>query len=457
MSIIIPNSTGEMDELYPIAEYDGNTKGLAHRLGEFPKETFPEVHKVLYDPRITPEMREKIRLYLILVLWHPLHSQMAFQVDMGQLTWPWPIFGEDAVKIAAIVQSILNPADSIDKAVISELCQKLKMFYSEGYDEAEKQEKLNLPPNTLFVTARQFTTETPTEIQWLVEDLIPQGWAVVISGLPHAGKSLITLDLARAILTGEKFLGNEVKKGKVMLLCLDDDRTLIAQRMREFGFDQSEDLHIYAGRWDEILVMNQLSAALNEIKPSLIVVDTLIKTIPKMAGAENDSATMDESIEKFLRLTTTLPEPATVVFITHSKKSGESGARGSSATPGAAPLAIHAEKITEGVLNLQWDWKLQPIENLVVEYCGDRFQLKGENTNKVKAAMKTEKLEKSVNDWLNQATEDEQRTIEGIRKGTSHNPNDIRNFLKKSDRHYSTDIKTPKGQKKQLWHQKDNV
>jgi replicative DNA helicase len=142
-------------------------------------------------------------------------------------------------------------------------------------------------------------------------------------------------------------------------LSLDDPRAIAESDERMAPFLDTKHVHLFTERWreDHCPILSEAAA---EIKPTLIVVDTLIKTVPagRGKGAENDAGVMNGVIERFTDLAA--PSSATVWLIHHTNKGGEM--RGSSAIDGACQQVLSATKDQKGVVTLDVNWKYRSID-----------------------------------------------------------------------------------------------
>jgi RecA-family ATPase len=131
--------------------------------------------------------------------------------------------------------------------------------------------------------------------RWIVSDWIPEGATTLLGGDGGAGKSLIGIQLAAAVATGNPWLGLPTVQGPALALCAEDDRDELHRRLldvasaRGHGLDALDDLHLIAAagfdatlftardgdavgavtaRWREI------EAHAERIAPKLILLDT---------------------------------------------------------------------------------------------------------------------------------------------------------------------------------------
>ncbi len=208
--------------------------------------------------------------------------------------------------------------------------------------------------------------------EWIAEGIVPLGWLVMLAGRTKVGKTLLALALAHAIATGGEFLGRKCRKGAVLLILVDDPPAITHPRLERLaGMDN---VFAYTGRWNEEL-MPAIQQAATDLKPSLIVIDALVKLLPKRDKAENDAATTDAVMEQLATLTA--DHGSTVLLIHHLGKGGDF--RGSTAIESAAPMTIKAKR-EEGRtdVELEIDWKLEPLPALMVQLEGDCWRLLGD-------------------------------------------------------------------------------
>lgn len=81
------------------------------------------------------------------------------------------------------------------------------------------------------VNAATLLQKPPPPRQWLVPDLIPLRATTLFSAHGGDGKSLLALQLAVAVATGGRWLGQEVAKGRVGVLTCEDDTDEVHTRL----------------------------------------------------------------------------------------------------------------------------------------------------------------------------------------------------------------------------------
>lgn len=205
------------------------------------------------------------------------------------------------------------------------------------------------------------------EERWLVERLIPAETINMLVGSPGTGKSLFVVDLCCCVVTGTRFMGRDVRAGRVMYLAAEDGWRRVAKRLRAWAEGQGVDpealndfyvlpspLQIAAGEGQQdqgdavIAAWQQLQADIETIDPVLVVLDPLVDI---HAGLdENKSGEMANLLRLLRRL---VRGQDRAMLITHHDKKGVlepsvySG-RGSSALAGGMDGQYHMVSATAG-------------------------------------------------------------------------------------------------------------
>lgn len=132
-------------------------------------------------------------------------------------------------------------------------------------------------------TAREINDESLGDVQWLIKDILPQGF-FFLAGRPKIGKSFLTLEMCLAIVSKQKFLGYDVcQSGRVLYISLEDNARRIKLRMRKMGVTDDwkglEFLEIEE-TWDRLNKggLEKLLKRLNSKRYVLCVMDTYAKS-----------------------------------------------------------------------------------------------------------------------------------------------------------------------------------
>lgn len=192
--------------------------------------------------------------------------------------------------------------------------------------------------------------------QWIIKDLISERSTVMMFGASGSYKSFLALDICLSIATGTATFGSEVKKGLVFYGALEGRAHLKKARRawRVLKGIEGKIENFFVGSAPMIGVEGEMQEFGDEItkrcngrKPSMIVIDTLSKS---MAGLNENDA---QDAGKFIRFCDSLVEHfgCSVIAIHHSGKEEGRGARGSSAFLAGfdSVLEIKAHKATKAV------------------------------------------------------------------------------------------------------------
>lgn len=212
---------------------------------------------------------------------------------------------------------------------------------------------------------------------WMIDGVLPVGSVTMFAGKSKAGKSRLALEAARALATGDKFLGEHsvTKRVPVVFLCGDDSDTALHALFEDWA-----DLH---GVVDGVSVvlnpeldllgatgMKELRAFLGGFpEPPLLVLDSLYNFTPTLE--DNDRAPVKKVMGDLKRLAESRDGDAVaagVLIVDHSAKVGsaEAGADaviGSQAKGGMARSGINVEVV--GRTRRESDGELVAVTKLV--------------------------------------------------------------------------------------------
>lgn len=174
-------------------------------------------------------------------------------------------------------------------------------------------------------------------LSWVIPGLLPEKETIVLAGAPKAGKTLLAIDAAYSVATGESyFLGEATSRGKVLLVSTDESAKSTKAKLINRGFRRGDKDSIKVlPTWD-ISQMGALEALLEDFRPDLVIIDSL-RRINKGSEISENSAefadaiyTLKETLERY---------GASGILIHHTNKDREAlgvhRLRGSSAIAGA--------------------------------------------------------------------------------------------------------------------------
>lgn len=173
-----------------------------------------------------------------------------------------------------------------------------------------------------LLSAQDILDHTGDGLFWVVNDLIPQGGLVMISGKPGVGKTWLGLLLARAVSEGLPFLGRLTTWGKAAYVDLENSRSILRDRLARIRPMAVEFAPAWAMEKPFSLWDKDIDHWARE--GYLIILDSLVRA----HGVDENSA--QEMARVMGRLRELSHMGATIVFLHHKGKSQENEYRGSS-------------------------------------------------------------------------------------------------------------------------------
>lgn len=160
---------------------------------------------------------------------------------------------------------------------------------------------------------------------WAVDQIAPAQGVVTVSGPGGCGKTWMLLDLAIAVATGTKWLGQiECQQGSVLIIDEESSERLLTERLTKMCagrlLDTTSGLPIEFAVQQGVLFDNEdafalLVSAVEELKPSLIIIDSLVRV---HRADENSSVAMAAVFSKVKELVR--GSNRTVVIADHHRK-----------------------------------------------------------------------------------------------------------------------------------------
>ena len=196
-----------------------------------------------------------------------------------------------------------------------------------------------------------FWEEVGNPLPMLIEGLLPDRSLFLLSGKPKAGKSFLALDMAYAVRQGAAVFGKYKvnRPGPVVYLGMEDGKYEIANRLlargRKKGDAEDTGLIICSERFvlSDAERMDVLRRQLEEIAPSLLIVDTAAEAL-----GIRDWLNRGEITDKVGSLRDLARQVCAVLLVSHNRKSdGDAGDEiaGSNAFTGAVDGWLSAYKV----------------------------------------------------------------------------------------------------------------
>lgn len=179
------------------------------------------------------------------------------------------------------------------------------------------------------------------EANYLVKGWLASTGLSVVYGASNVGKTFVVLDMAMHIAAGHEWFGNRIAPGPVVYIAAEGGNGIknrLAAMLKDRRGLSGADFYLLPFRLD----MNgdidpkALCEAIGDLKPSLIVIDTLARSM----GDGNENSTPD--MNRFIAAVDAVRESTRshVLVVHHSGKDEERGARGSNALRAAADTEI---------------------------------------------------------------------------------------------------------------------
>jgi hypothetical protein len=193
-------------------------------------------------------------------------------------------------------------------------------------------------------------------IDWLVFGLIPSNAIGLIFGESETLKSFLADDLLLCISTGTPFHGRKVKQGPTLLI-VGEGQSYLAQRFLAWSINRGRDyqksdffVSTVPAAFLEPESVAQVAAVIDEIKPVLIMVDTLARNF----GGGDENSTSDMS--KFIDAVDSIRRPynSTLIPIHHTGHGDKDRSRGAYCLKAALDFEYRVKR---------------PEENLVIVEC----------------------------------------------------------------------------------------
>nr|MBW4474075.1 AAA family ATPase [Stenomitos rutilans HA7619-LM2] len=165
-----------------------------------------------------------------------------------------------------------------------------------------------------LVTNAQLMATAPDYVEWLVPDLLPANELIMLAAGPRAGKSLLSMLLAKSVATGESFLDRPVTQGVVLYVRCEDAPVKIKQRQLAQGW--AEDIPVYWLDRFKLSETSQLRELAEELDARLIVLDTLSRI--RDDGTTESSAEMSRVLEPLQELAEDVN--CSIVLVHHTGK-----------------------------------------------------------------------------------------------------------------------------------------
>ena len=170
-------------------------------------------------------------------------------------------------------------------------------------------------------TARELLETEFPEPKWAVPGLLPVG-LVMLAGRPKQGKSWLALQMAVAVGTSGKLLGQDVPKGKALYLALEDSARRLKSRLQNQQAPMETDVKFYE-EWPTLMDggIVELFQAVDTHGYNLVIIDTISRALGR--ADQMDQGEMTSILGGLQRLA--LARGITVLLVDHHRKAGGNG------------------------------------------------------------------------------------------------------------------------------------
>lgn len=209
----------------------------------------------------------------------------------------------------------------------------------------------DLPPadrikRSLRTTAQIVDLPPP---EWLIDGYLAKNSLALLYGPSGCGKTFLALDWALHVATGSYWHGNRVDAGPVLYVAAEGVAGIGRRVKAWMEHNGIYDLDKYCPiHWlpEAVNIAEPASVwglieVVEELQPSLIVIDTLARSI--VGADENSAKDMGEVIKHLDQLRRA--SGATVLVVHHSGKDASAGARGSSALRAAMDTELEVTAV----------------------------------------------------------------------------------------------------------------
>lgn len=160
-----------------------------------------------------------------------------------------------------------------------------------------------------------------SEPKWTIKGTLPEGFCL-LAARPKFGKSWLALQMSAAVGSGGRFFGEQVERGKVLYLALEDSPRRLKKRINAQKWTKGTPV-TFKTEWPDLVAKGGLQALQDRIERdgyTFVIIDTLSRAI-KFKQQE-----VEESTEVFSLLQRlAIHYGITILGIDHNRKPGLNG------------------------------------------------------------------------------------------------------------------------------------
>lgn len=224
-----------------------------------------------------------------------------------------------------------------------------EIFVSYDDLDSEVMPQLLRPVGGFCYEASIFKRLELPSVPFYVKDWLPKAGKCLLYGQAKAGKSYLSLQLARCIGTGAPFLGLETQRGRVLYVQFELAPTILQLRMNSTGQDYEE---VFVGttfsmKLDVQSGKESLIKSIDAVNPDVLIIDPLRKVL---TGEEKESYDVGIILDFFDDLIEAYG--CSIVVVHHGGKDLSKGSRGTSILSDWPDAVISVEKTAKGTIKL---------------------------------------------------------------------------------------------------------
>ena len=299
----------------------------------------------VYDAAKHGDDRSRARMALL--------AQIALKLSENGIATPAQVKAV-ALRSPFIRQEMTKARNQKWPRLADEECKRAVLFAS---DKVTQMTQEALPGDDILINLDETVALRPLDS--IIRGILQADSVGMVWGAPGSFKSFLSIDWALCVATGTPWIGHEVVKAPVWYLCGEGQaglRTRVAawRKARQYEGDLSMFFHTKkallldddgTGSKSSGLVRLLQKIADGEV-PSLIVVDTLARSMAGDESATKDANRYVSALDELVAAVRKAGQKCTVVLVHHSKKDGESY-RGSSVLRGAADFEFEIDKMAD--------------------------------------------------------------------------------------------------------------
>jgi archaellum biogenesis ATPase FlaH len=169
--------------------------------------------------------------------------------------------------------------------------------------------------------------EMDIKVEWLIDRLLPKESITVLFGKGGIGKTWLSLDMARAVGTGEPFLGLATKQSPVVFIDFENPLAVLNTRTQKLG--NGENVYFWRAN-NQNIPAPKLDSANYHIykqlpKDALLIIDTLRASQSKDENSSQDMALVMNRLKELRDM------GHTIILLHHTAKNSDKISKGSTA------------------------------------------------------------------------------------------------------------------------------